>query len=258
MQGAIALGDSIKDKSGLYRKTAHVPAMVLMHTESSLTPGQKCHLKAVGWDLKVVESIESFTTKDAALAIPSLGLESSFTKLHLWNLTQFDSVIYLSPATLVIGNLVDVFDIVVPYGGQPPLSDFAAVSEVDSTGFQTSFDSAFYLLRPSFKRFTEMMALESVSGDFSNARGEHGFLNKFYGRTRLMLPFTFSLSNLMEFDKEKHHYKAYKELFPLAKTLNFGACRPWDDSCAHESDMAVEVWKEASAKASVQVKRICI
>lgn len=96
-------------------------------------------------------------------------LAATMTKLHLWNLTQYDRILYLDADTLVVNNVDHLFEL-------PLEIDFAASPEL---GFPDCFNSGVMLLKPSsvvFKKLCQhALTVESFDG------GDQGLLNTFFG-----------------------------------------------------------------------------
>jgi hypothetical protein len=209
--GAVTLGHSIVESSGYYDKLSKIrPEMLLLYIEGSLSEIDKCKLQEIGWRLKLVSAIQPFkTTLEKNFKTPD-ELKNSFTKLHLWNLKKYDSVIYFSTDSLVVNSLVGMFNYVLPSkNGLPPISEFAAVSQSTTDDVKPSFQSSLYILRPSTITYQKMMHLKysdndeaTLLGEFSNQDGELGFLNRFFLLYRLILPYRFSLNNNMEYNKD--------------------------------------------------------
>lgn len=209
ISGAQTLGFSIKDNSGFYSDDSdQIPDMILLYVKDTITPGEMCRLRAVGWTLQAVDVIEPFRTSDEMLANPLPGAANAFTNLLLWNMTQYDSLIYLAPNTLVVSSILGAFDLVMPSDGYPSIADLAVVSGVHKNGFNVPFDTGIIIMRPSESTFHDMISRKSQEGKFSNEHGVNGFLNDYFGMSRLVLPFSFALSNVME-DENSGHMKYY-------------------------------------------------
>ena len=96
-------------------------------------------------------------------------LHATLTKLHLWNLTEFERVLYLDADTLVLSNLDHLFSL-------PDSIDFAASPEL---GFPDCFNSGVMLLKPSSTTFAELQKLAGEIESFDG--GDQGLLNVYFG-----------------------------------------------------------------------------
>ncbi|KAI8873132.1 nucleotide-diphospho-sugar transferase, partial [Ramicandelaber brevisporus] len=106
------------------------------------------------------------------LGRPELGV--TFTKLHVWNLTQFKRAIYLDADTLVLRNIDDLFTRDLGTLG------IAAAPDV---GWPDCFNSGLFVCEPNAQTFVALKAMAAArtsvgGGSFDGA--DQGLLNEFF------------------------------------------------------------------------------
>jgi hypothetical protein len=210
--------------------------------------------------------------------------DNTYSLLNVWNLTEFSSIVYLKYNSLVIHSTYQIFDHVLPYNNEPPISEFVTVSRVTNDNFRVDFKTDFFIIKPLGETFN--MLLTSLStfkngSNFSDTKyypslletehmspdigydpekgnsslniGVTWFLNIHFGRSRLTLPFIFALDNIMEYG-EPRNFQMFQTLFPNAISLHYNGCKPYNSNC-NTGLASAAVWEtyylEAMALASV-------
>jgi hypothetical protein len=69
-------------------------------------------LHDVGWNFVVIDEIES--PRNVSELLKGHRFVHMFTKLHIFNMTAYDAVLYLDADTMVIGSISDMFDVYLP------------------------------------------------------------------------------------------------------------------------------------------------
>lgn len=118
----------------------------------------------------------------ALLGRPELG--PTFTKLHLWRLTQFKKVVFLDADTLVIKNIDDLFE----------REEFSACAD---SGWPDCFNSGVFVACPNEETFKSLSDLAEREGSFDG--GDQGLLNSYFsswstGPSSRRIPFTYNLT----------------------------------------------------------------
>ncbi|KIM92643.1 hypothetical protein OIDMADRAFT_139307, partial [Oidiodendron maius Zn] len=90
-------------------------------------------------------------------------LSATFTKIALWQQTQFRKIVYLDADTLPLRAPDELFDVTVPFAAAPEL------------GFPDCFNSGVMVLEPSSEIYSQLLylAIQGVSFD----GGDQGLLN---------------------------------------------------------------------------------
>lgn len=140
-------------------------------------------LKAVFDGVTEVDCIDSGDKKNLALlGRPELG--PTFTKLHLWRLSQFKKVVFLDADTLVLKNIDDLFE----------REEFSACAD---SGWPDCFNSGVFVAAPNEETFKSLCDLAKREGSFDG--GDQGLLNSYFsnwstGPSSRRIPFTYNLT----------------------------------------------------------------
>ncbi|KAF0501895.1 glycosyltransferase family 8 protein [Gigaspora margarita] len=163
-KGSLLLGYTIK-------KYHPNHAMYLLYFPSQISASLVCQLKAVGWIMKEVERIP----------VPWDGhlygnFDDQFTKLQMWSLIEFDSIIYIDSDAIVLQRIDNLFKMITPYAK----FEFAAAPDVLDWQILTKFNAGFIILKPDINVYKEMMRVHKVRDSFDLEFAEQSFLNEFY------------------------------------------------------------------------------
>lgn len=203
--GALVLAHSLRRTSSVY------PAVVLI--TPSVTEPMRERLRAVYAEVVVVDVLDS---RDAAhlalLQRPELGI--TFTKIHCWNLTQYEKCVFLDADTLVVQNCDELFE----------REELSAAPDV---GWPDCFNSGVFVFRPSGDTFSNLVKFASERGSFDG--GDQGLLNSFFsdwahGDINKHLPFLYNVTSAAFYS----YLPALKQYGQNLKIIHFiGAVKPW-------------------------------
>lgn len=244
LDGALLLGYTIKKHHAQY-------PMYMMHFKNTLSNRTLCSLRQVGWIPVVVENIPP----------PLKGTWShfinQFTKLTLWNMTQFDSIIYVDVDNIVLGDISHLHELVA----NPSLTGFelAAVADNWHGKFAYHFNAGVLVLHPSNVVFNELIRTMSLQGNYEPTMAEQAFLNAFFQLRYLQLPVIYNVNLAM--------YSAYPDLWKRLQTdfkiVHFTLVKPFlkQSNKAYEFPLQLyhTQWNEYSNSTwAYQVKTKCI
>lgn len=153
LPGVEVLGKSL-EASG-----SQEPKLVLVTADISQRARQR--LTQLGWQVRGVAPIEN--PAGDRLLFSRFG--AVFTKLRVWELTDFDRVVFLDADTLVLKNVDDLFE-------RPA---FAAGPDFF---LPDRFNSGVMVIEPSADTFLRMIEALSAAGTYDG--GDQGFLNTFF------------------------------------------------------------------------------
>ena len=88
-------------------------------------------------------------------------LKCTFSKLHAWNLTQFNKCVFLDADIMVLRNVDELFD----------YDEFSAAPDI---GWPDCFNSGVFVFKPSKETFQNLKDLGTNAGSFD---GKLGFVN---------------------------------------------------------------------------------
>ncbi|GJY16235.1 putative UDP-glucuronate:xylan alpha-glucuronosyltransferase 5 [Tanacetum coccineum] len=145
--GAIALAQSIL-------QTNSTKDLILL-ADASISSKSIRGLKAAGWKIKLIERIRSPHAKKGAYN------EYNYSKLRIWQLTEYDKVIFIDADLIVLKKLDKFFS-------------YPQLSAVGNDKYL--FNSGLILIEPSQCMFNGLMEKISTLGSYNG--GDQGFLNE--------------------------------------------------------------------------------
>lgn len=170
-------------------------------------------LRAIFMGVTEVDCLDSEDVANLALlGRPELG--QTFTKLHLWQLTQFNKVVFLDADTMILKNIDDLFE----------REEFSACADV---GWPDCFNSGVFVARPSEETFGALTKLARDEGSFDG--GDQGLLNSYFsdwstGPSSRRIPFTYNLT----INASYSYAPAYARFKNDVKVVHFiGTNKPW-------------------------------
>ncbi|KAF9798090.1 hypothetical protein SFRURICE_016480 [Spodoptera frugiperda] len=203
--GALVLAHSLRRVGSSY------PAVVLI--TPSVTDPMRERLGGVFAEVITVDVLDS---QDAAhlalLQRPELGI--TFTKIHCWNLTQYEKCVFLDADTLVVQNCDELFE-------------REQLSAAPDVGWPDCFNSGVFVFSPSVDTFTKLIAFAQERGSFDG--GDQGLLNSFFsdwarGDINKHLPFLYNVTSAAFYS----YLPALKHYGQNLKIIHFiGAAKPW-------------------------------
>ena len=97
-----------------------------------------------------------------------------FTKLHLWNMTQCDEIVYMDADTMFIGQAT-------PFTAPQDNCAIWAARDYSSGEFMDGFNMGVFAIRPNASEFVRLHDLMlSSTVDYNHVMSEQGFLNVVY------------------------------------------------------------------------------
>ena len=244
LDGAILLGYTLKKYHPYY-------PIYMMYFENALSNRTLCSLRQVSWILQPVKNIPP----------PLKGTWShfinQFTKLTLWNMTDFDSIIYLDVDTLVFGDISHLYELVV----DPSRTrfEFAAVADNWHGQFAFHFNAGVLILHPSTAVFNELIRTMSLEGNYDPTMAEQAFLNAFFQLRYLQLPMIYNVNLAM--------YSVYPDLWkrlqPDFKIVHFTLVKPFLKQSNKAYDLPLQLYRNTwnqytNSTVAYQVKTQCL
>ena len=205
--GACVLAQSLRN-SGTSR------SLCCLVAEGALSEDSLAALKTLFSSLAFVPLLDSGdATNLALLGRPELG--PTFTKIRLWQLTQFKKVVFLDADTLVLQNIDDLF-------GRPELS------ACPDAGWPDCFNFGVFVAEPSQETFQKLVQFAAKQGSFDG--GDQGLLNGFFSGWSTAgpehrIPFTYNLT----INASYSYAPAFARFQKDVKVVHFiGAHKPWN------------------------------
>ena len=207
--GAVVLADSLRGCCGDERP------MVCMVTDVVSDESRRV-LKGAGMRVEEVTPIASPGTSEIAA-----WNQSGYTKLNLWQLTQYSKLVYVDADCLVVASMNDLFERVV---------DFAAAPD---TFPPDRFNAGVLLLRPSLAVFDDMMTKIATTPTYDG--GDTGFLNAYFDTwyslgPEARLPFGYNALRTMYWLTQKN--PGYWQAAEPIKCIHYCSFpKPWYFAC---------------------------
>ncbi|XP_059082167.1 glycogenin-1-like isoform X4 [Tigriopus californicus] len=203
--GALVLGNSLT-RSGTTRKKV----CMISKGVSEAMRGQLQNT------FDEVVDVEEFDSKDLAnlslLERPELGI--TFTKLHCWNLVQYEKCVFLDADTMVIRNCDELFN-------------REELSAAPDAGWPDCFNSGVFVLKPSHDTYKALIQHANSEGSFDG--GDQGLLNTFFSDWATKdigrhLSFLYNMCATATYT----YLPAYKKYGNQVKIIHFiGVSKPW-------------------------------
>ena len=103
-----------------------------------------------------------------------------FSKLHFWNMTEYDRILYFDSDCLVVGSIDDLLKMNI--SGKPLWATRDTRGPgAPNGGWVDGFNMGVFMIEPSSEEYTRLLhAKEDTNIGFDNGSAEQGFLNVIY------------------------------------------------------------------------------
>lgn len=174
VRGAVKLALSVRAHS-----SAELDLVVMEAAETPLARSLRAQLRGVGWRLCTVRRLAPpIGTSQEARTLSRYT--HSWTKLHLWNMTQYGRVLFMDSDTLVVGGIDELLRMRQVVDGSARIGaarDFGG-------GWKRGFNGGVLALRPDAAEFSRLMRIwrkgfpsEDSAPWARSSMAEQGFLN---------------------------------------------------------------------------------
>jgi glycogenin glucosyltransferase len=223
--GALLLGYTLK------RHHSNIN-MFIITINDNISKESLCALQLEGWNIVSVSNI----------APPLQGtwphFVNQFTKLILWNMTEFNSIVYLDSDTLVLDDISHLHALV-----EDPFRtgfDFAAAADIWFGKFAYHFNAGVLVLHPCEFVFKEFMRTFEIAGNYDPLMAEQAFLNAFYQLRYLQLPLIYNV-NLALYSGYPDLWEALKKDF---KIVHFTLSKPFLNQSVPAYEQPIQLYLE--------------
>ena len=128
-----------------------------------------------------------------------------FSKLNVFNMTQYDAILYLDADTMLCGNIMELFTYYAPRMQKHGVHLAMARDSISDANADATFNAGVMLVRPS-RTLTEELISNPHSVTFDHAFSEQGLLTAVFNTTHYI-----------------HAESAYKQLHVLPQKFNLMA-----------------------------------
>lgn len=160
--------------------------------------------------------------------------KDQFTKLHLWNMVQYDWVMYVDSDILVLRSFLPcIADVLTSSSGQKNRINIAAVSEQGV--WEKFFNMGMFIIQPSVQEFASLLC--KLHGTTSNCSAipflepwmEQGLLNTVYQSNWTRMPIKCSM-NLALWEQPLRD-TVWRPNATSIVAIHFTMAKPWDWTC---------------------------
>ncbi|OIT33188.1 PREDICTED: putative UDP-glucuronate:xylan alpha-glucuronosyltransferase 5 [Nicotiana attenuata] len=228
--GAIALAQSII-------QTNSTKDLVLL-ADDSISPKSLLGLRSAGWKIKKIKRIRSPHAEKNAYN------EWNYSKLRIWQLSEYDKVIFIDSDFVVFRNIDQFFS-------------YPELSAAGNDGY--IFNSGVMIIEPSKCKFQNLMNKRFEVGSYNG--GDQGFLNEMFVWWHR---WPSKLNTLKIFGNSSH-----RDLSDDSYTVHYLGLKPWmcyeDYDCNWDkvesqifaSDSAHERWWKVYKKMPIELRQYC-
>ena len=179
-----------------------------------------------GWKIKSVHRIKPHDEKNT---FPRF--RDQFTKLQLWDMTEYQRIIYLDSDTLVIKDISSLVKI--------PMSDnvqIVASKDIADGKWRTTFNMGMFMIKPDHSEYTRLLKMKDTV-KFETAMSEQGFLNVVYKGKWLDPGFEFN-ANIAAFSQIPTFWKSIEEKIRI---IHYTMEKPW--KCSYTYKKLCDLWR---------------
>jgi len=172
-------------------------------------------LREVGWQRCVVDRIVPLD-EAATQSMQSRWLDQ-FTKLHLWGMTMYDTLLYLDSDTLTLRSIDHLLH--RNLGNK----SIAVAAQTWRGGFE-GFNMGVFVINPRMQEYERLLDLQQdPSVQFHKHWAEQGFLNVVYKDKWDDLGFT---NNALAWTSWQNH-EYWMQQFPHINIIHYTGMKPW-------------------------------
>lgn len=178
--------------------------------------------------------------------------KNQFTKLHLWNIVQYDWIMYVDSDILVLHSLLPCIADVMSSLGEKNRINIAAVGEQGL--WENLFNMGMFMLQPSAHEFDSILC--KLHGTTSNCSAipflepwmEQGLLNTVYQSNWTRMPIKCSMN--LALWQQPWRDTVWRPNATSIVAIHFTMAKPWDWFCpwTQYASMCYFFWNERSMR----------
>lgn len=214
VDGAVKLGASVRQHT-----STPLDMVVLVLDNKPLAKETWMRLRATGWQRCVVERIAPLNEKG------TFGrFRDQFTKLHVWGMTMYDTLLYLDLDTLALRPIDGLLRTRL---GEKKIG---VARDYGGGKWRPGFNMGVFLIHPNAEEHARLLNLQK-GGEikFDTAMSEQGFLNVVYRNEWYDIGFKYN-ANLAIFSQDRSYWDKHENDIRIVHyTMN----KPWKCSRAY-------------------------
>ncbi|KAI0491219.1 glycosyltransferase family 8 protein [Xylaria cf. heliscus] len=202
LPGALVLAHSLRD-GGTTKK------LVVLVTSDTVSAEAITELQSVYDKVIPVSRIRNGQPANLQL-MNRTDLHSAFTKIHLWNQTQFRKIVYIDADVVAYRAPDELFDLPHPFSAAPDI------------GWPDLFNTGVMVLTPNAEDYRDMLALAEQGTSFDGA--DQGLINTHFGSNYNRISFTYNVTPSAHYQ----YIPAYRHFQSKINMVHFiGSGKPW-------------------------------
>jgi hypothetical protein len=195
---------------------------VLELTEKPLAANVKHSLTSAGWD--IIISVNAIHPRNIEGTFPRF--RDQFSKLHLWNMTEYDRVLYLDSDTLCVGSIIPLLEMNI---STKPLW---VARDIRDSIWQDGFNMGVFMITPNADEFDRLLQLKNNNlFIFETGMAEQGFLNVVYQNNWGDIGFV-NNANLAAYVQDKN---TWNNFYNDLNIIHYTMSKPWNCEDAYTS-----------------------
>ena len=205
--------------------------LVLELTNKPLAADLKAKLMQVGWKICQVDRI---APRDEENTYPRF--RDQFTKLHLWNMTEYDAVLYMDSDAFVVGKIDELLNVHTHLNSQN--HRIAGASDIWQGTWLNKFNMGIFSIKPNGTELRRLLELKKDPTLYFDPRmSEQEFLNVVYQNQWYNFGFA-NNANLLAFKEVRDYwYKHNNTINVIHYTVN----KPWE--CEEYYKEVCDLWR---------------
>jgi alpha-N-acetylglucosamine transferase len=159
-----------------------------------------------------------------------------FTKLILWNMTEYKAVVYFDSDTFVIGNINKLLNIYKTLENTE--YKIAVTQDIRAGEWMKAFNMGIFSIKPNKTEFNRLIRLKNdYNFTFEVEMSEQGFLNEAYRNQWFDFGFE-NNANLAVYSQKRQFWNEHE---PNINVIHYTMNKPWD--CSSEYMKICDKWK---------------
>ena len=164
--------------------------MLVVDSDNVITPNQRASMNQSGWQLCDVTAIDPAAMAQADREHNRYASEKMFSKLHVWGLVEYDSLLYIDSDVITVSSPKRVFTDFAPLMRAKGLE----IGMVQLGYLWNDFNAGVMVVLPGF--ISEHRLQEAINTTAFNPNlAEQNFLNSLFRGRILQLPHAYNLNN---------------------------------------------------------------
>jgi hypothetical protein len=206
-------------------------AIVLELASRPLPKATRRRLRRAGWQLCQVDRIGP---RDEANTFPRF--RDQFTKLQLWRMLEYDSVVYFDSDCFIVGNIDRMLDVHKSFSSEQKIG---VTRDIRKGEWQSTFNMGVLVVRPNLSEYKRLLRLkEDPNVRFEVDMSEQGFLNVVYEKKWFEIGFEYN-ANLAVFAQQRAYWT---ERESQIRVIHYTMSKPWE--CEHDYQAVCDLWKK--------------